>query len=305
MKVGDDRGFDTVPRNTSITWPVNCGDNLCKLMMSRANCFRGYGEPWAVGETGSLGNKQNMPVHSILLISADAALGKKTETAINEQFQEMFDWEHAESLFDGLRLLQERSFQLIISDLFLPDGQGLATLRHLKQHAPEIPVIVLCHSRDRDVAVNAVRKGAHDFFCFEDLDGSNLKQSISAALNAELSPEDEAKAAERRTSARFPCRLAVAYQTLEYPFLSGQGSSETLNISSKGLLFTTGESLEPGKLLQVSVDWPAKLENQIPLKLVAEGRVIRCSNGTAAMRIDKYEFRTRKMKVPAPAPAAR
>ncbi len=232
---------------------------------------------------------------NLLLISGDDALAKKTETAVRAQFADDFEWLRAESLFDGLRLMQENSFALIISDLFLPDGQGLATLRHLKQHAPDVPVIVLCHTRDRDVAVNAVRKGAHDFFCFEDLDSANLKQSISAALAAEALDED-ARAAERRMSARFPCRLAVAYQTLEFPFLSGQGSSETLNISSKGLLFTTGEQLEPGKLLQVSVDWPARLENQIPLKLVAEGRIVRCSNGTAAMRIDKYEFRTRKIK---------
>jgi len=70
-----------------------------------------------------------------------------------------------------------------------------------------------------------------------------------------------------------------------------------LNISSKGLLFSTDEALEPGQLLQVSVDWPARLENQVPLKLVAEGRIVRNLNGLAAMRIDKYEFRTRRAKV--------
>jgi hypothetical protein len=69
-----------------------------------------------------------------------------------------------------------------------------------------------------------------------------------------------------------------------------------LNISSKGLLFSTEEALQPGQLLQVSVDWPARLENQVPLKLVAEGRIVRNLNGLAAMRIDKYEFRTRRAK---------
>ncbi len=76
-------------------------------------------------------------------------------------------------------------------------------------------------------------------------------------------------------------------------------TSETLNISSKGLLFATDEALQPGQLLQVSVDWPARLENQVPLKLVAEGRIVRNLNGQAAMRIDKYEFRTRRAKTPA------
>jgi hypothetical protein len=52
--------------------------------------------------------------------------------------------------------------------------------------------------------------------------------------------------------------------------------------------------LQSGQLLQVSLDWPARLENQVPLKLVAEGRIVRNGDGQAAMTIDKYEFRTRR-----------
>jgi hypothetical protein len=124
-----------------------------------------------------------------------------------------------------------------------------------------------------------------------------LRRAVAGALK---SGDDEGASngngADRRTNARFPCRLAVSYQALEHPFLSGVATSETLNISSKGLLFATDEALQPGQLLQVSVDWPARLENQVPLKLVAEGRIVRNLNGQAAMRIDKYEFRTRRTK---------
>ena len=126
-------------------------------------------------------------------------------------------------------------------------------------------------------------------------DPAKLRRAVAGALK---SGDDEGTSkgsgADRRTNARFPCRLAVSYQALEHPFLSGVATSETLNISSKGLLFATEEALQPGQLLQVSVDWPARLENQVPLKLVAEGRIVRNLNGQAAMRIDKYEFRTRR-----------
>jgi hypothetical protein len=172
-------------------------------------------------------------------------------------------------------------------------------VRHLNQHAPQTPVIVLCHARDRDTAVNAVRKGAHDFFCYDDLDMAHLRNAVGVALKIGVGEKAEPSGADRRTNARFPCRLAVSYQSLEHPFLAGVATSETLNISSKGLLFPTEEALQPGQLLQVSVDWPARLENQVPLKLVAEGRIVRNLNGLAAMRIDKYEFRTRRAKVPA------
>ena len=235
-----------------------------------------------------------MAEYSILFIRPEEPAAGKIESALREGFDGTVEWTRAEALFDGLRHLQERAYDLIISDLYLPDGQGLATVRHLNQQAPHTPVIVLCSTKDRDTAVNAVRKGAHDFFCYEELDAASLRRAVNGALNSQKS--EQGNGADRRTNARFPCRLAVSYQALEHPFFSGVATSETLNISSKGLLFATEVALQPGQLLQVSVDWPARLENQVPLKLVAEGRIVRNSDGLAAMRIDKYEFRTRRSK---------
>ena len=235
-----------------------------------------------------------MTEYTVLFISADTARADKLEGLLREDETLGVTCTRVEALFDGLRAIQDRSFDLVLSELFLPDGQGLATLRHLQQHAPKTPVILLCHAQDRDIAVTAVRKGAHDFFCYEDLDNANFQRSVMGALNSAGGQTTASKESERRTNARFDCHLAVSYQTLEKPFLSGQGTSETLNISSKGVLFRTEEALEPGQLVQVSVDWPARLENQIPLKLVAEGRIVRNLEGMAAMTIEKYEFRTRR-----------
>jgi DNA-binding NarL/FixJ family response regulator len=237
-----------------------------------------------------------MPEYSILSIRSEEHPVEAIESALRDGFDGIIEWTRVDALFDGLRILQERAFDLIISDLFLPDGQGLATVRHLNQQAPQTPVIVLCHGRDRDTAVNAVRKGAYDFFCYEDIDNANLLRAVNSALKKGTGEKAEPSGADRRTNARFPCRLAVSFQALEHPFLSGVATSETLNISSKGLLFATEETLRPGQLLQVSVDWPARLENQVPLKLVAEGRIVRFVNGLAAMHIDKYEFRTRRIR---------
>jgi DNA-binding NarL/FixJ family response regulator len=240
----------------------------------------------------------------MLFIQTEEHAKKKIEQALQAGFDGKIECVAVDSLFDGLRLLQERSFDLIISDLVLPDSSGVATVRHLKQQTPETPVIVLCDFKDRALAVTAVRKGAHDFLCYEDLsDMENLRRAVAGALKSgDEEHSNQPHGADRRTNARFPCRLAVSYQALEHPFLSGTATSETLNISSKGLLFTTEEPLQPGQLLQVSVDWPAMLDNQVPLKLVAEGRIVRNINGQAAMRIDKYEFRTRRIKTSAVAP---
>jgi CheY-like chemotaxis protein len=238
-----------------------------------------------------------MSERSILFISAESGPAGDVEAVLREG-DDGASLRRENSLFDGLRALQEGSFDLIVSDLFLPDGQGLATLRHFQQHAPQTPVIALVHMRDRDTGVTAVRQGAYDFFAYEELEPANLRKSLDGALKHASSEAEKKAAAERRNNARFPIPLAVSYQTLEHPILSGQGVSETLNISSKGLLFTSNEQFQAGQLVQVSLDWPARLENQIPLKLVAEGRIVRNSNGQTAMTIDKYEFRTRRVAKP-------
>jgi len=175
-----------------------------------------------------------MSDRSILFISADAAAASKLEAALRLGIDDEFVWVHKEALFDGLRSLQDSSFDLILSDMFLPDGQGLATLRHLQQHAPVTPIIAICHAQDRDTGVTAVRQGAYDFFCYEDLDPASLRKSVDGAMRHAHDEAEKKAAAERRNNARFPCRLAISYQTLEHPILSGQGTSETLNISSKG-----------------------------------------------------------------------
>src|SRR5580692_10675597 len=124
-----------------------------------------------------------MREYSILLIRTEEHPAKQVVASLEEGFEGNIDWVCVDALFDGLRTIQERSFDLIISDLFLPDGQGLATVRHLKQQAPQTPVIVLCHTVDRDIAVNAVRKGAHDFVCYEELgDPAKLRRAVAGAL---------------------------------------------------------------------------------------------------------------------------
>jgi hypothetical protein len=70
------------------------------------------------------------------------------------------------------------------------------------------------------------------------------------------------------------------------------GDGKTINISSSGVLFTTQQMLLPGRRLELSISWPAQLNNKCALKLVARGRVVRFEEGRAAVEIQQYEFRT-------------
>jgi hypothetical protein len=98
---------------------------------------------------------------------------------------------------------------------------------------------------------------------------------------------------ERRGTNRFPLREGVRYRLLNYKGDRASGSGSTLNMGSGGILFTTEDLLPVGRSVELSVDWPAQLNGNCPLKFVAVGRVVRSEPGKAAVRIERYEFKTR------------
>jgi hypothetical protein len=98
---------------------------------------------------------------------------------------------------------------------------------------------------------------------------------------------------ERRGTGRFPLKEEVRYRLLQNKAVQVSGAGQTLNIGSGGILFTTEEKLPIGRLVELSVNWPARLGGTCPLKFVAVGRVIRAEADRAAVRIERYEFKTR------------
>jgi PilZ domain len=98
--------------------------------------------------------------------------------------------------------------------------------------------------------------------------------------------------ADRRHSDRFPIEREVRYRVLSKRSAEESGDGKTINISSSGVLFSSEHMLLPGRRLELSISWPAQLDNKCPLKLVARGRVVRFEEGRTAIEIQQYEFRT-------------
>ena len=101
-----------------------------------------------------------------------------------------------------------------------------------------------------------------------------------------------ARALERRGANRYPVRQELQYWVVDHTTkLAGVG--RIIDMSSSGILFSTEQALQLGRRVAVSVDWPARLEGTCLLKLVAVGPVVRSERRRVAMRIQRYEFRTR------------
>jgi len=97
---------------------------------------------------------------------------------------------------------------------------------------------------------------------------------------------------ERRETTRFPLCEEVKYKLVHGKIVT-TGIGKTLNIGSGGVLFTTEQRLPMGRTIEIAVNWPARLDGTCPLKFVASGRIIRAEDDRAAVRIERYEFRTR------------
>ena len=100
---------------------------------------------------------------------------------------------------------------------------------------------------------------------------------------------------ERRGTNRFPVREDVRYRVNQARAAKIIGCGTTLNIGSGGILFTTEEKLPVGRTVELSVNWPARLDGICALQLVATGRVVRSEVQRAAVRIERYEFKTRSV----------
>jgi hypothetical protein len=98
---------------------------------------------------------------------------------------------------------------------------------------------------------------------------------------------------DRRGTSRFPVQEDVKYSIILSKTSKTNGVGKTLNFGSRGILFTTGEQLPVGRTVDLSVNWPARLGGTCPLQFVATGRVVRSDANSAAVRIVRYEFRTR------------
>jgi two-component system response regulator PilR (NtrC family) len=93
----------------------------------------------------------------------------------------------AASIEQAKLLLQQKTFDLCLTDMRLPDGDGLELLSSIQTMAHAIPVIVITAHGNMDTAVVAMKKGAFDFLS-KPVDLIGLRQLIANALKIPTSP---------------------------------------------------------------------------------------------------------------------
>src|ERR1700684_2826215 len=87
----------------------------------------------------------------------------------------------ANSVADAQRLIKTEHFDLCLTDMQLPDGDGLELVKWMQQSSPSVPVAVITAHGNMETAVRALKLGAFDFVS-KPLDLAGLRKLVAAAI---------------------------------------------------------------------------------------------------------------------------
>lgn len=87
----------------------------------------------------------------------------------------------AESVAVAQRLLKAEHFDLCLTDMQLPDGDGLDLVKWIQQYSPSVPVAVITAHGNMETAVRALKLGAFDFVS-KPLDLAGLRKLVATAI---------------------------------------------------------------------------------------------------------------------------
>ncbi|MFA5493919.1 MAG: sigma-54 dependent transcriptional regulator [Porticoccaceae bacterium] len=93
----------------------------------------------------------------------------------------------ADSLGAAFAQLAAHRFELCLTDMRLPDGDGLELVDHIQRHCPAMPVAIITAHGNTDLAVESLKKGAFDFVS-KPVELSRLRAMVQTALQLREEP---------------------------------------------------------------------------------------------------------------------
>ncbi len=122
-----------------------------------------------------------MPKKRILVVDDEPSMRELLAIMLKK---EGFDVVTAEGRAMAAAVLGQGPVDLVVTDVRLPDGDGIEILRHVKSASPETVVIVMTAFGTAETAVAALKLGAHDYI-LKPFDVDELKIVVRNALERE------------------------------------------------------------------------------------------------------------------------
>ena len=126
-----------------------------------------------------------------LLIDDEPDILELLELTLNRM---QLDTRRASNQAQALEQLQQENFAICLTDMRLPDGDGLQIVKFIQQHCPQTPVAMITAYGSLDTAISALKAGAFDFLT-KPVDLQRLRELVKHALQLPQDrPEGDAAA---------------------------------------------------------------------------------------------------------------
>jgi diguanylate cyclase (GGDEF)-like protein/PAS domain S-box-containing protein len=165
---------------------------------------------------------------TVLLIEHDPADARWIQDAFAASGEHSYRFEWVTRLGDGLRRLSNERVDLILLDLSLPDGRGLAAFEQICLAAPGSLILVLTNPANEDTARRAVEQGADDYLVKRHVEANWLPRLLRNVLRRKA-VQDALTASEQRFRALSGlCPLGVVIAARSGAILFSNAAYRTL-----------------------------------------------------------------------------
>lgn len=121
--------------------------------------------------------------HVLLLVEDNPADADLVEELLDQAGVEQYAILRAARLSEALEKIRAHTIDVVLLDLRLPDGVGLATLQAIRSVNQQIPIVVLTGNDDEALAMSCIKAGAQDYLCKGELRPAPLRRSIGYAIS--------------------------------------------------------------------------------------------------------------------------
>lgn len=123
-------------------------------------------------------NKESLRV---LLIEDDPVDHQLIKLSLSKSAS-IFELAWTQTLENGLTELENNSYDVVLTDLSLPDSYGLESVKKIRDHNHDVPIVVLTTLDKEDVRMLAFSVGAQDYFLKDDASTHMLERAIHHAI---------------------------------------------------------------------------------------------------------------------------
>ncbi len=120
----------------------------------------------------------NKPKNQVLIVDDEPDIREVLELTLGRMNLET---RSASNIDEARHLLEDYKFDLCLTDMRLPDGNGIELVRHIQDKHPYLPVAVITAFGNMETAVAALKAGAFDFVS-KPLDLNDLRNIVRSAL---------------------------------------------------------------------------------------------------------------------------